>query len=123
MATRLADDTLSASWLASRFAIEPFKLEAMRRDGEVIAFRPAGAREHYYPLWQFDDEGHPLPVVRRLVVEARGRGLSAATGCTRSCRRVRASAATDGSPTRCGMDVPTTCSTRSAPPVPSGVCI
>ena len=76
MATRLADDTLTASWLASRFAIEPFKLEAMRRDGEVIAFRPAGAREHSYPLWQFDEEGHPLPVVRRLVLEARERGLS-----------------------------------------------
>jgi hypothetical protein len=75
VATRLADDTLSASWLASRFAIEPFKLEAMRRDGEVIAFRPAGAREHYYPLWQFDEEGNPLPVVRRLVAEARERGV------------------------------------------------
>ena len=70
MATRLADDTLSASWLASRFAIEPFKLEAMRRDGEVIAFRPAGSREHYYPLWQFDEEGQPLPIVPRLVQEA-----------------------------------------------------
>jgi hypothetical protein len=76
VATRLADDTLSASWLASRFAIEPFKLEAMRRDGELIAFRPAGAREHYYPLWQFDDEGNPLPVVRRLVAESHERGLS-----------------------------------------------
>jgi hypothetical protein len=75
VATRLADDTLSASWLASRFAIEPFKLEAMRRGGEVIAFRPAGSREHYYPLWQFDDEGRVLPVVPRLVREARERGL------------------------------------------------
>jgi hypothetical protein len=75
VATRVADDTLSASWLAARFAIEPFRLEAMRRDGEVIAFRPVGAREHYYPLWQFDEEGNPLPVVRRLVVEARERGV------------------------------------------------
>jgi hypothetical protein len=75
VATRLADDTLSGSWLASRFAIEPLKLEAMRRDGEVIAFRPAGSREHYYPLWQFDDEGHVLPIVPRLVREARERGL------------------------------------------------
>ena len=75
MATRLADDTLSASWLAARFAIEPFRLEAMRRDGEVIAFRPAGAREHHYPLWQFDEEGNPLPVVPRVVREAHARGL------------------------------------------------
>ena len=69
------DDTLSASWLAARFAIEPLKLEAMRRDGELIAFRPAGSREHYYPLWQFDDEGKPLPIVPRLVREGRERGL------------------------------------------------
>jgi hypothetical protein len=75
VATRIADDTLSASWLADRFAIEPFKLEAMRRNGEVIAFRPAGAREHYYPLWQFDEDGQPLPVIPRLVQEARERGM------------------------------------------------
>ena len=75
MATRLPEDTLSASWLASRFAIEPFKLEAMRRAGEVIAFRPAGAREHYYPLWQFDEEWRPLPIVPRLVREGKERGI------------------------------------------------
>jgi hypothetical protein len=75
VATRLTDDTLSASWLAARFAIEPFKLEAMRRDGEVIAFRPTGSREHYYPLWQFDEEGQPLPIVPTLVREAHARGL------------------------------------------------
>jgi hypothetical protein len=75
VATRAADDTLTASWLAARFAIEPFKLEAMRRAGEVIAFRPPGAREHYYPLWQFDEDGEPLPVVARLVREARERGI------------------------------------------------
>jgi len=75
VATRLADDSLSASWLADRFAIEPFKLEAMRRDGEVIAFRPPGAREYYYPLWQFDEEGNPLLVVPRLVAVAHERGL------------------------------------------------
>src|SRR4029078_13061189 len=54
---------------------EPFKLEAMRRSGEVIAFRPAGSREHYYPLWQFDEQGRPLPIVPRLVQEGRDRGL------------------------------------------------
>jgi hypothetical protein len=75
VATRAVDDSLSASWLASRFAIEPFKLEAMRRAGEVIAFRPAGAHEYYYPLWQFDDEGRPLPFVSRITSEARERGL------------------------------------------------
>ena len=75
MATRLADDTLSASWLASRYAIEPFKLEAMRRAGELIAYRPEGSREYYYPLWQFDEEWHPLPIIPQLVREAEAHGL------------------------------------------------
>lgn len=76
MATRIANDTLSASWLASRLGMEPFRLEAMRRAGELIAFRPVGAREHYYPVWQFDEEWRPLAILPTLVREARARGLS-----------------------------------------------
>jgi hypothetical protein len=75
MAVRVAQDTLSASWLAARVGVEPLKLEAMRRDGELIAFRPPGAREYYYPVWQFDEDWQPLPIVPRLVREARERGL------------------------------------------------
>jgi hypothetical protein len=70
-----AQDTLSASWLAARTAVEPFRLEAMRRAGELIAYRPAGAHEHYYPVWQFDESWRPLPTIPRLVREARERGL------------------------------------------------
>jgi hypothetical protein len=76
MAVRVAQDTLSASWLASRLAIEPLKLEVMRRGGELIAYRPPAALEHYYPLWQFDEEWRPLSIIPRLVKEARERGLS-----------------------------------------------
>jgi hypothetical protein len=75
MATRVAEDSLSASWLAVRLGMEPLRLEGMRRAGELIAYRPDGAREHYYPLWQFDEEWRPLAIVPRLVREARERGL------------------------------------------------
>jgi len=75
MAARVAQDTLSASWLAARIAVEPLRLEAMRRAGELIAYRPPGANEHYYPVWQFDESWQPLPIVPRLVQEARQRGL------------------------------------------------
>lgn len=75
MATRVAEDSLSASWLASRLGSEPFKIEAMRRAGELIAYRPEGSREYYYPLWQFDEEWHPLPIIPQLVREAETRGL------------------------------------------------
>jgi hypothetical protein len=76
LAAQVAEDALSASWLAVRLGMEPLRLEAMRRAGELIANRPEGAHEHYYPLWQFDEEWRPLPIVPRLVREARERGLS-----------------------------------------------
>jgi hypothetical protein len=76
VATRVGEDSLSASWLAVRLGMEPLQLEAMRRAGELIAYRPEGAREHYYPLWQFDEDWQPLPVVQRLLRETRERGLS-----------------------------------------------
>ncbi len=75
MAIRVAEDSLSASWLAVRLGMEPLRLEGMRRAGELIAYRPEGAREHYYPLWQFDEDWQPLPLVPTLVREARERGL------------------------------------------------
>ena len=75
MVARVAEDTLTGSWLAARTGIEPLLLEAMHRDGELIAYRPAGSLERYYPLWQFDEEWQPLPIVPRLVREARERGL------------------------------------------------
>ena len=75
MASRVGEDSLSASWLAVRLGLEPLRLEAMRRAGELIAYRPEGAREHYYPLWQFDEDWRPFPIVPRLAREAKERGL------------------------------------------------
>jgi hypothetical protein len=75
LAIRVAEDSLSASWLAARLGAEPFKLDAMRRAGELIAYRPEGSREHYYPLWQFDEDWQPLPIIPQLVREAEARGL------------------------------------------------
>jgi hypothetical protein len=76
MQVKAPPDSLSASWLAARLGIEPRKIEAMRRAGELIAYRPEGAHEFYYPVWQFDDDWRPLPIVLRLVRAARETGLS-----------------------------------------------
>jgi hypothetical protein len=72
---RLDTEALTASWLSARTAIEPRRIEAMRRAGELIGVRPPGAFEHYYPLWQFDESWQPLPAVRRVTQAARERGL------------------------------------------------
>jgi hypothetical protein len=76
MSVNVTPDSLSASWLAARLGEEPGRIEAMRRDGELIAFRPEGAWEHYYPVWQFDDDWRPLASVSRIVGAARRAGLS-----------------------------------------------
>jgi hypothetical protein len=73
--THLATEALTGSWLAVRTALEPRLIEAMRRDGELIAVRPRGASEYYYPVWQFDEDWKPLPGVKRITAAARERGL------------------------------------------------
>jgi hypothetical protein len=72
---RLSTEALTASWLSARTAIEPRRIEAMRRSGELIGVRPPGSFEHYYPLWQFDENWQPLPAVKRVTQAARERGL------------------------------------------------
>jgi hypothetical protein len=76
MHVKAPPDSLSASWLAVRLGIEPRRIEAMRRAGELIAYRPKGAHEYYYPVWQFDDDWRPLPIVPRVVSAEREAGLS-----------------------------------------------
>jgi hypothetical protein len=75
LARRLATEALTGSWLSARTALEPRLIEAMRRDGELLGVRPPGANEHYYPLWQFDEDWRPLPAVKRITQAARERGL------------------------------------------------
>src|SRR5207237_9436251 len=71
----LRREALSTSGRASRLGIEPMRITAMRRAGELIGYQPSGSREVFYPSWQFDHEFRPLPVISRLVREARERGI------------------------------------------------
>ncbi len=68
------EDCLLGTWLASRFAIDPLLIDAMRRDGELVAVREPGSTEWLYPGWQFDGR-NPRPVIARIVRTARERGL------------------------------------------------
>ena len=67
-------DCLSASWLAERLAIDPVKIDVMRRGGELIAVRPPGSTDWLYPAWQFNGRV-PRKIVPRLVNTARETGL------------------------------------------------
>jgi hypothetical protein len=65
---------VAAPWLAARMAVDPARIDAMRRAGELIAVRPPGSTEWRYPAWQFD-AGRPRPAVARIVAAARENGV------------------------------------------------
>ena len=66
--------TVSATWLAARMAVDPARIDAMRRGGELIAVREPGSMEWRYPAWQFE-AGRPRPAVARVVAAARESGV------------------------------------------------
>jgi hypothetical protein len=66
--------TLPATWLAQRAAVDPAKIDALRRAGELIAVREPGSTEWRYPAWQFES-GRPRQGVVRVVAASRDRGL------------------------------------------------
>jgi hypothetical protein len=70
-------DTIAATWLAARLAVDPVKIDVMRRSGELIAVRESGSIEWRYPAWQFDS-GRPRRGVARVVAAAREAGIDEA---------------------------------------------
>ena len=67
-------ETLPATWLAERAAVDPAKIDGLRRAGELIAVREPGSTEWCYPAWQFDN-GKPRTGIARIVAAARACGL------------------------------------------------
>ncbi len=67
-------EALPATWLAQRMAVDPARIDAMRRAGELIAVREQGSTEWRYPAWQFDG-GRPRAGVARIVGAARDVGM------------------------------------------------
>ena len=79
---KLADESLSGSWLSTRLGVGTHRLDAMRRSGELLGVRRRGGHDFLYPGWQFAPDGKPRPVIERLVKTARAAG----------CRPLRLSA-------------------------------
>jgi hypothetical protein len=76
MDVKLADESLSGSWLSTRLGVGTHRLDAMRRAGELLGVRRQGGHDFLYPGWQFAPDGTPRPVIARLVKTARGAGMS-----------------------------------------------
>jgi hypothetical protein len=66
--------TLPATWLAERAAVDPARIDALRRAGELIAVREPGSTEWRYPAWQFEN-GKPRGSIARIVAAGRECGL------------------------------------------------
>ena len=60
---KLADESLSGSWLSTRLGVGTQRLDAMRRAGELLGVRRPGGHDCLYPGWQFAPDGRPRPVV------------------------------------------------------------
>jgi len=67
---------LPVSWLSSRLGVDAVEIERLRQEGELIATRPEGADEWFYPAWQFGPGGTVPVAVRDAVRAARRAGLS-----------------------------------------------
>jgi hypothetical protein len=67
--------SLTGSWLAARWGLDPVAIEMRRRAGELVATRDPGSDEWSYPAWQFDIEGNVKPEVARVLQAARDRGV------------------------------------------------
>lgn len=74
---KLCPECLTASWLAERFAVDPGRIDLMRRSGELLAVREGGSTEWLYPAWQLDGR-RPRKVMPRIVAAAREAGLDEA---------------------------------------------
>jgi hypothetical protein len=77
VSTTLAPDLMPATWLAARISIDPMLIDAMRRDGELIAVREPGSTVWLYPSWQFKGR-EPLHGIPRIVRAAREAGIDEA---------------------------------------------
>lgn len=67
-------ECVPATWLGERLGIDPLRIEAMRRDGELIAVWDEGSNQWLYPSWQFE-RWAPRTSVVRVVAAARDAGI------------------------------------------------
>jgi hypothetical protein len=65
---------LSTSWVGMRMGIDPFRVNAMRRAGELYAVRKPGSQDWLFPTWQFGPDWKPLASVQRILRAARDAG-------------------------------------------------
>jgi hypothetical protein len=79
---------LTTDWLAARLGVQPARVEALRRSGELVGVRRADGK-HVFPSWQFGKDGRPYPLMARLIRAARAAGVDDGTLHELVSRRIR----------------------------------
>jgi hypothetical protein len=65
----------TSSWLSATLGVDPVAIEARRRSGELVAYRPEGESNWVYPAWQFGSDGDVRPEVQEVLARAREAGV------------------------------------------------
>jgi hypothetical protein len=69
-----APSGLTTSWLATRMGLQPARIDALHRSGELLGV-PRADGQRVFPSWQFGRDGRPLPSLPRVIAAARAAGL------------------------------------------------
>lgn len=61
--------------VAKRLGVSRQRLNALRREDRLLGLKVPIRRELHYPVWQFGEDGQPLPAMPQLLLAAREAGL------------------------------------------------
>ena len=64
---KLASEFLTTEELGSHPGLSRTQLQKHRKRGTIIGFRVVGSVRTFHPVWQFDQEMKPLPVISRII--------------------------------------------------------
>lgn len=76
LSARVQQESVRGSELGKQLRLSRQRLQQLREGGKLLGLRPPLRSEHWYPRWQFDDDGRVREIVPRLLASARETRLS-----------------------------------------------
>jgi hypothetical protein len=76
LSARVQQQSIRGSDLGRQLGVSRQRLQQLREAGKLLGVQPPLRSEHWYPAWQFGDDGRVREVVPRLLASAREAGLS-----------------------------------------------
>lgn len=76
LSARVQQESVRGAELGRQLGVSRQRLQQLRDDRKLLGFQPPLRTEHWYPRWQFGDDGHVRAVVPRLLAAAGKADLS-----------------------------------------------